>query len=72
VDASGCWSFHKRRLAPALLLGDPCPLAALPNGAEDRAHEAALKMAMRSRGKMTAMEATAWATPVGAKYVYLV
>lgn len=43
------------------------PLAVLPDGAEERAHEAALKMAMRSRGKMTAMEATVWAKPVGAK-----
>ncbi len=36
-------------------------------GAEALTHDDALKMAMRSRGKMTAMEATAWAKPVGAK-----
>jgi hypothetical protein len=32
----------------------------LPDGIEERAHEAALKMALRNRGKMTALEATAW------------
>ena len=40
--------------------GEVAPLAALPDGAEDHAHEAALKMAMRLKGKMTAMEATVW------------
>ena len=40
--------------------GDVAPLAPLPDGAEERAHEAALKMAMRLKGKMTAMEATVW------------
>jgi CobQ-like glutamine amidotransferase family enzyme len=40
--------------------GEVAPLAALPDGAEDRAHEAALKMALRLKGKMTAMEATVW------------
>jgi lipid II isoglutaminyl synthase (glutamine-hydrolysing) len=39
---------------------DVAPLAKLPDGIEERAHEAALKMAMRNRGKMTALEATAW------------
>lgn len=41
--------------------GDIAPLAALPNGAEERAHAVALKMALKSRGKMTALEATVWA-----------
>jgi hypothetical protein len=36
------------------------PLAPLPNGAEDRAHSAALQMALRLKGKMTAMAATNW------------
>lgn len=40
--------------------GDVAPLAPLPDGAEDRAHETALKMAIRLKGKMTAMEATVW------------
>ncbi|HST89960.1 MAG TPA: hypothetical protein VLJ14_16425 [Ktedonobacterales bacterium] len=40
--------------------GDVEPLAPLPDGAEERAHRAALAMAMRSRGKMTALEATVW------------
>jgi CobQ-like glutamine amidotransferase family enzyme len=41
--------------------GDVAPLATLPDGAEERAHRAALQMAMRLKGKMTAMEATSWA-----------
>jgi hypothetical protein len=41
--------------------GDVAPLPALPDGAEERAHAVALKMALTSKGKMTAMEATAWA-----------
>jgi CobQ-like glutamine amidotransferase family enzyme len=40
--------------------GEVAPLAPLPDGAEERAHEAALKMAMRLKGKMTALEATSW------------
>ncbi|MGH2487252.1 MAG: type 1 glutamine amidotransferase [Ktedonobacterales bacterium] len=36
------------------------PLAALPDGAEQRAHDAALRMALRLKGRMTALEATAW------------
>lgn len=40
--------------------GAVAPLAPLPNGAEDRAHAAALQMALRLKGKMTAMEATNW------------
>ncbi len=40
--------------------GEVEPLTPLPDGAEDRAHEAALKMAMRLKGKMTAMEPTVW------------
>jgi CobQ-like glutamine amidotransferase family enzyme len=40
--------------------GEVAPLPALPDGAEERAHAAALKMAMRLKGKMTALEATAW------------
>src|SRR5579859_6775085 len=40
--------------------GDVAPLASLPDGAEERAHNMALRMALRSKGKMTALEATAW------------
>jgi lipid II isoglutaminyl synthase (glutamine-hydrolysing) len=40
--------------------GEVAPLAPLSDGAEERAHDAALKMAMRLKGKMTALEATAW------------
>jgi CobQ-like glutamine amidotransferase family enzyme len=40
--------------------GEVPALAPLPNGAEERAHAAALAMAIRLQGKMTAMEATAW------------
>lgn len=40
--------------------GDVAPLPVLPDGAEERAHQAALKMAMRNRGKITALEATSW------------
>lgn len=40
--------------------GEVAPLAALPDSAEERAHEAALKMALRLKGKVTALEATAW------------
>jgi lipid II isoglutaminyl synthase (glutamine-hydrolysing) len=40
--------------------GDVEPLAPLPDGAEERAHEAALQMAMRLKGKMTALEPTVW------------
>lgn len=40
--------------------GEVAPLPPLHDGAEERAHEAALKMAMRSKGKMTALEATVW------------
>ncbi|MGH2517183.1 MAG: type 1 glutamine amidotransferase [Ktedonobacterales bacterium] len=36
------------------------PLAALPDGAEERAHDMALRMALRGKGKLTALEATAW------------
>ncbi|HEV2405452.1 MAG TPA: hypothetical protein VGR88_08375 [Ktedonobacterales bacterium] len=36
------------------------PLSALPDGAEQRAHDAALQMALRLKGRMTALEATAW------------
>ncbi len=36
------------------------PLAALPDGAEERAHTAAMQLAMRLKGKMTALEATVW------------
>ncbi|MFI5271777.1 MAG: type 1 glutamine amidotransferase [Ktedonobacterales bacterium] len=41
--------------------GGIAPLATLPDGAEERAHAVALRMALKSKGKMTAMEATAWA-----------
>jgi CobQ-like glutamine amidotransferase family enzyme len=41
--------------------GEVEPLAPLSDGAEERAHEAAFKMALRMKGKMTAMEATVWA-----------
>jgi CobQ-like glutamine amidotransferase family enzyme len=40
--------------------GDVAPLAPLPDGAEERAHEAALQMALRLKGRMTAMDATQW------------
>jgi len=40
--------------------GEVAPLATLHDGAEERAHEAALKMAIRMKGKMTALEATSW------------
>ncbi len=40
--------------------GEVAPLSPLPDGAEERAHDAALKMALRLKGKMTAMEATSW------------
>ena len=40
--------------------GEVEPLRDLPDGAEERAHDAALKMAMRLKGRMTALEATAW------------
>jgi lipid II isoglutaminyl synthase (glutamine-hydrolysing) len=40
--------------------GDAAPLAPLPDGAEERAHQVALRMALRNRGKMTAMDATVW------------
>ena len=40
--------------------GDVAPLSSLPDGAEERAHTVALRMAMRSSGKLTALEATAW------------
>ena len=40
--------------------GEIAPLATLPDGAEERAHAVALKMALKSKGKMTAMEATVW------------
>jgi len=40
--------------------GEVPALASLPNGAEERAHAAALAMAIRLKGKMTAMEATVW------------
>lgn len=40
--------------------GEVPALAPLPNGAEERAHAAALAMAIRLKGKMTAMEATVW------------
>jgi len=39
---------------------DVAPLAALPDGAEERAHTAAMQLAMRLKGKMTALEATVW------------
>ena len=39
---------------------EPERIILLPDGIEERAHEAALKMAVRNRGKMTALEATAW------------
>jgi CobQ-like glutamine amidotransferase family enzyme len=42
--------------------GDVAPLSALSDGAEERAHEAAFRMALRMKGKMTAMEATVWAS----------
>ena len=41
--------------------GEVEPLAPLADGAEERAHEAAFKMALRMKGKMSAMEATVWA-----------
>jgi CobQ-like glutamine amidotransferase family enzyme len=40
--------------------GDVPALQPLPDGAEERAHAAALKMALRLKGQMTAMDATAW------------
>ena len=40
--------------------GDVEPLVPLADGAEERAHEAALKMAMRLKGKITALEPTVW------------
>ena len=40
--------------------GDVEPLAPLPSAFEERAHRDALALALRSRGKMTALEATAW------------
>jgi lipid II isoglutaminyl synthase (glutamine-hydrolysing) len=42
--------------------GDVAPLSALSDGVEERAHEAAFRMALRMKGKMTAMEATVWAS----------
>jgi lipid II isoglutaminyl synthase (glutamine-hydrolysing) len=39
---------------------DVAPLVALPDGAEERAHNAAMQLAMRLKGKMTALEATVW------------
>jgi len=41
--------------------GEVAPLAKLADGIEERAHEAAFRMALRMKGKMTAMEATVWA-----------
>ncbi len=41
--------------------GDVAPLAKLADGVEERAHAAAYRMALRMRGKLTAMEATSWA-----------
>ncbi len=40
--------------------GEIAPLVPLPDGAEQRAHDAALALAMRLKGKMTALEATVW------------
>ncbi len=40
--------------------GDVEPLAPLPDGIEENAHQLSLKMAMRTRGRMSALEATAW------------
>src|SRR5258708_8092653 len=40
--------------------GEVAPLAPLPDGIEELARKAALQMALRNRGKMTALEATAW------------
>ena len=40
--------------------GDVPPLAPLRDNAEERAHQAALRMALRSRGTMTALDATRW------------
>jgi len=40
--------------------GDVPPLAPLRDDAEERAHHAALRMALRSKGKLTALEATPW------------
>lgn len=40
--------------------GNVAPLAPLVDGIEQRAHDTALKMAMRNRGRMTALEATSW------------
>lgn len=40
--------------------GDVPALSPLGDGAEERAHETALALAMRGKGKMTALEATAW------------
>jgi CobQ-like glutamine amidotransferase family enzyme len=42
--------------------GDVPPLSPLSDGAEERAHEAAFRMALRMKGKMSAMEATVWAS----------
>lgn len=40
--------------------GDLASLQPLPDGAEERAHRSALALAMRNKGRMTALEATAW------------
>jgi CobQ-like glutamine amidotransferase family enzyme len=40
--------------------GDVPLLAPIPSGAEERAHDAAVRMAMRMKGKMTALEPTPW------------
>jgi CobQ-like glutamine amidotransferase family enzyme len=40
--------------------GEIEPLSPLPDGAEERAHEAALKLALRMKGKTTALEPTPW------------
>jgi lipid II isoglutaminyl synthase (glutamine-hydrolysing) len=40
--------------------GDVEPLAPLSDGAEERAQEAAFKIALRMKGKVSAMEATVW------------
>ena len=40
--------------------GNVAPLDPLTDGTEERAHLAALALAMRQRGKMTALEPTVW------------
>jgi len=51
---------HLIRQALRHRYGEASDLEPLPAGSEERAHQAALQLAMRSRGKVTAIEATPW------------